>query len=142
MRFIYAYVDEQGRCLVAEFLDELKRREKKAWSRYRVAMTMLATQGRATGEKWHMLDPKRPPHGILKDARGNKLSLSEMGEFKNTDHQSRIFHMTEPGGIIILLSVFTGKKEDEMTAESVNPALKAREEYRLRKARCLARRSR
>ena len=133
-RFIYAYVGEDGRSEVGDFLDELKRREKWAWSRYRVAFSTMASMGQATGDKWHMLDPKRPPHDILKDERGNKLSLSEMGEFKVTDHLSRIFHTTAPGGLMILLTVFTKKNQNEMTAASVNPALKAREELRRRKA--------
>jgi hypothetical protein len=49
----------------------------------------------------------------------------------------------EPGGLYVLLTVHTGKNENDLTADSVNPALKMRIEYVRRKGQLLiARRDR
>lgn len=140
-RYLYAYVDERGICAVCDFFDQLMREGKKSVRNlYRVSMRRYGMQGQAPWEKWHMFDETKPPAGILKDARGNKLSLDGLGEFKHIDDQSRIVHDLEPGGLVVLLTVRTGKNEDALDAQTVNPALKAREEYRRRKAACLSKR--
>ncbi len=47
-------------------------------------------------------------------------------------HIKVIYHCTEPGGDV-LLTVYTGKNEDDLTADAINPALRSREEYMRRK---------
>ena len=97
-------------------------------------------KGYARWEKWHDLDPKKPPKGISKDVSGQRESLDGMGVFKNVPHESRIYHCTEPGGLIVLLTAYTGKNEDDLTADAINPALSARKEYLHRKTQLITRR--
>jgi hypothetical protein len=125
-------VHEEGGDVVGDFLRALREKEPGRYSPYHTAFQMMAVRGRVTGEKWHLLDPDKPPSGILKDRTEKKLSLVGMGEFKNIAHKSRIFHHTEPNGLLVLLT-FTQKKENRLTADAVNPALRAREEYLRRK---------
>ena len=88
---------------------------------------MVGMKGFARWEKWHDLDPKKPPEGILKTKTGQKSSLDGMGVFKNVPHQSRDLPLHGAGeGLIVLLTVYTGKNEDDLTADAINPALRSR----------------
>ncbi|MGC9983246.1 MAG: hypothetical protein ABSF35_06395 [Polyangia bacterium] len=139
-RYIYSYIHELTGNEVAAFLEQLKDDPKGRCSQYVSAFRMVGMKGFARWEKWHDLDPKKPPDGILKTNTGQKSSLDGMGVFKNVPHQSRIYHCTEPGGLIVLLTVYTGKNEDDLTADAINPALRSREEYKRRKTQLIARR--
>lgn len=142
-RYLYSYNDEGAHNQVRDFLVELEAKAHARYMKYLSAFRMVAQTGRAPWDKWHPLDPKSPPHGVLKDEKGNKISLDGIGEFKNIGHKSRIFHCMEPGGLYVLLTVHTGKNENDLTADSVNPALKMRIEYVRRKGQLLiARRDR
>jgi hypothetical protein len=132
IRAIYSYIHLVDGDIVGNFLRNLRQTDHGRYSHYHSAFKRMACFGYAPGEKHHMLDRERVPRGIALDARGNPLSLEGIGEFKNNGHKSRILHCTD-GRAIILLTVFTGKKENKLPTEAINPALKAREEYLRRK---------
>jgi hypothetical protein len=138
-RFIYSYRHEQAGDVVGNFLTELQATEAGRYSSYVAAFQMVGTRGFARNEKHRMLDNDRIPKGIAKTPTGEAESLNGMGEFKNIGHKSRIYHCTMPGGLIVLLTVFTEKKEDALTADAINPALYARREFFRRRDKLLAR---
>jgi hypothetical protein len=139
-RFIYAYTRENGTSEVAAFLEQLRQTAPGRFVHYSVNFRRVGLDGRGRGDKYHPLKTKtKIPKGIAKDASGRELSLSGMVVFKNNSHQSRIYGCTEPDGLIILLTVYEGKKEDDLTADAINPALYAREEYFARKGAMLSR---
>ncbi len=100
------------------FLSALKQKDLARYSKYLVTIRRLGMSGQARFEDWHMLDPKKPPKGLAHDAK----LLKNIGELKNIGHKSRIFHYREERRLI-LLTAYEGKKEDKLTADSVNPAL-------------------
>ena len=82
-----------------------------------------------------MLDESKPIKGVAKD-----VSLKGMGEFKNIGHKSRIYHLREDR-MFILLTAYEGKKEDDLTADAVNPALHLRDRFFLERAALTTRRA-
>jgi len=129
-RFIYSYRREDGRDEVRGFLERLKRDESGRYARYMASFRFFAL-GRARGDVWHMLDAKKKPRGVKGD-------VGELGEFKNLGHQSRIFHCNEDA-LCILLTTFESKKENDLPAEAINPALTARDDYVRRRNLIIAR---
>lgn len=129
-RFIYSYRRQDGRDEVREFLERLKREQPGRHARYLVAFRMFAL-GRARGDVWHMLDPDKKPKGV-------SGAVGEIGEFKNIGHQSRIFHCNEEK-LCVLLTTFESKKENDLPAEAINPALTARDDYLRRRDVIIAR---
>lgn len=142
-RYIYSYKHESSGNLVEEFLAELERKAHARYTNYISSFRRLGTLGplQMPNEKWRKLDPDRPPPGVLKEFAGKRLSLDGMCEFKNIAHKSRIFHSIEPGGLCVLLTFYTSKKENDLTADAINPALRAREEYLRRKNQLIERRA-
>lgn len=114
------------------FLDNLKAKLPAYHTKYITAFRMLSGMGRTPFDKWHMLEKDKVPRGIAKDSKGVPYSLDAVGEFKNISHKSRIYHACYEN-LIVLLSAFEGKKEDELTAQMVNPALTLRVEYEERR---------
>jgi hypothetical protein len=137
-RFVYSYLHEKEGDVVGAFLRRLRETAPGRLVPYTTAMRMVGLQGRASGEKWHMLDKEKVPKGIAKDAKGQQMSLNGIGEFKNIAHKSRIFHCTDEDGLIVLLTFFEGKKENKLSTEAINPALYARQEYIRRKGELIA----
>lgn len=124
---------------MGEFLTRLRVAEPGRLTHYLAAFRMVGQSGYARNEKFRMLDDERPPRGIATDSKGRPYTLKGMGEFKNISHQSRIFFCTGGvAGLFVLLSTFEEKKEDDLTAEAINPALRAREEFCRRRDQRLA----
>lgn len=141
-RFVYSYTRADGTNEVAAFLERLKASEPGRYVPYAAGIRMVGQDGRGRGDKYHPLKTKtKIPKGIAADAQGRALSLSGMVVFKNIAHKSRIYGFTEPGGVIVLLTAYEGKKEDDLTADAINPALYAREEYLARKQVLLQKRA-
>lgn len=128
-RFIYSYRRCDGSDEVREFLERLKREEPGRYTRYMTSFRFFG-MGRARGDVWHMLDPDDTPKGVNGDITG-------LGEFKNIGHKSRIFHCNEEA-LCVLLTKFEGKKEDELPADAINPALAARTDYQRRRDQLIA----
>jgi hypothetical protein len=129
-RFVYSYRRENGSDEVREFLERLEKTEKGRYTRYMTAFRFFG-MGRTRGDVWHMLDQDKAPKGVTGDTQG-------IGEFKNIGHKSRILHCNDES-LCILLTKFEGKKEDELPAEAVNPALAARDDYFRRRDQLIAR---
>lgn len=127
-RFVYSYRREDGSDEVRDFLERLQQTGRS--SRYMVAFRRFS-MGQTRGDVWHMLDSEKTPKGVTGNVKG-------IGEFKNIGHKSRIFHCNEES-LCILLTKFEGKKEDDLPAEAINPALAARDDYTRRRDQLIAR---
>jgi hypothetical protein len=128
-RFIYSYVHEDEGDVVSEFLERLREDKAGRLAKYITAFRMVGQSGMARNDKFRWLDDERVPRGVATDQNGHAYTLKGMGEFKNRDHQSRIFMCTGwVPGLFVLLTVFEKKKENALTAEAINPALRARQE--------------
>lgn len=141
MAFIYAYVPaDRPDDLALSFLEALKAKEPARYAAYLTGMRMVGLKGYSRDEKWHMLDPNRPPKGIAKNSKGVPYGFDDIGEFKNIAHKSRIFHLRE-GKLFVLLTAYRGKKEDDLTADALNPAIYMRERFLMQRQALMVRRA-
>jgi len=139
-RIIYSYRHEHGFDYVWTFLEDLKKRHSGRYTRYMTIFRYFGLNGGARGDVWHMLDPEKAPKGIdpKLTPNGVKIAIQGIGEFKNIAHKSRILHCNDEGGLCILLTPYKGKKEDDLTADALNPAIAARAEYERRRDQLIA----
>jgi len=110
---LYFYVASNGSVPAEEFLDSLPDEPAASY-------TVLFTR-RCNGE-------------FMRGTQHHRWEDEDIYHYKDNQSKSRIFSITEPGFVEILLFGFTGKKEDEIDREKILRAQSMRSDYLRRRA--------
>lgn len=114
-RRIHCYRTRDGRLPAREFLESLPREARASYAK---SFEKYCQGHQLRGEKHHVWTEK---------------GCEGLGKYEGIPSKSRVLHVFDRFGTVVLLFGFGGKKEDKVAQHHVNEAQRLRDEYRRRR---------